>query len=78
SAPSTVVTAYGRSAPSTADDDIADLLEIGVKEVRQLISRARSQAPAQSSEKPQVSADVTGSETTIRGVELLKATDVED
>lgn len=62
------------------DDDIADLLEIGVKEVRQLISRARPQAPPQSTAKPQLSASVTGSETTIRGVGLLeaKADDVED
>ena len=60
------------------DDDIADLLEIGAKEVRQLISRARSQAPTQSSEKPHVPASVTGSETTTPAVGLLKTTDVED
>jgi DNA-directed RNA polymerase specialized sigma24 family protein len=63
------------------DDDIADLLEISVKQVRQLISLARSQAPTQSTAKPQLSVGVTGSETTIRNLGLRETTtsdDVED
>ncbi|WP_410874778.1 hypothetical protein [Nocardia sp. A7] len=60
------------------DDDIADLLEIGVKQVRQLISFARPQVPPQSTAKPQLSAIVTGSETTIRNLGLREPATSDD
>lgn len=47
-------------------DDIADLLEIGVKEVRQLISRVRSQTSA----TPQMPSIVAGSAVTTRAFGL--------